>query len=82
MVKTQMITQNQIAERAFKIWEDEGHPHGRDEDHWKRAEAELRETMSRMTTPPKRAAKAQAKPETKAVKPKSPRASRAKAKTA
>ncbi len=25
-------------ERAYKIWEDEGRPEGRHEDHWRRAE--------------------------------------------
>ncbi|MCT7668030.1 DUF2934 domain-containing protein [Shinella kummerowiae] len=24
-------------ERAYKIWEDEGHPDGRHADHWRRA---------------------------------------------
>jgi hypothetical protein len=31
-----------IAERAYQIWEDEGQPHGKDEEHWQRAEEELR----------------------------------------
>jgi hypothetical protein len=31
-----------IRERAYAIWEDEGHPHGKDLAHWVRAEAEMR----------------------------------------
>jgi hypothetical protein len=30
-----------IAQRAFQIWESEGRPHGRDRDHWHRAEREI-----------------------------------------
>ncbi len=75
MRKTQMISRDQIAERAFEIWEKEGHPDGRDQEHWQRAEAELAETMKKMTTPPgkpaaKPAAKAATKPSAKvAAKP-------------
>ncbi|MDR7144908.1 DUF2934 domain-containing protein [Rhizobium sp. BE258] len=25
-------------ERAYRIWEDEGRPHGKHDDHWQRAE--------------------------------------------
>lgn len=63
MPKAQLITKDQIAERAFAIWEHEGKPHGRDQEHWERAEAELRDVMARMTpAKPKRAPKAAAKP--------------------
>lgn len=68
MRKTQMISRHQIAERAFEIWEKEGQPEGRDQEHWQRAEAELAETMKKMTTPPgKRAAKPAAKAAAKPV---------------
>jgi hypothetical protein len=30
-----------IAERAYRLWESEGRPHGRAVDHWLQAEAEL-----------------------------------------
>jgi DUF2934 family protein len=33
--------QGEIAERAYRIWEGEGRPSGRDIDHWLRAEAEV-----------------------------------------
>ena len=67
MPKTHLITRDQIAERAFEIWEHEGKPDGRDQEHWERAEAELREHMARMApAKPKRAAK----PKVEAVKAK------------
>ncbi|MFP5515539.1 MAG: DUF2934 domain-containing protein [Alphaproteobacteria bacterium] len=31
-----------IRRRAHELWESEGHPHGRDADHWAQAEAEIR----------------------------------------
>jgi hypothetical protein len=30
-----------IRMRAYQIWEQEGRPHGRDEDHWREAERQL-----------------------------------------
>jgi hypothetical protein len=30
-----------IANRAYQIWVEEGRPHGRDRDHWHRAEREI-----------------------------------------
>lgn len=30
-----------VRERAYRIWESEGRPHGRDLDHWLQAEREL-----------------------------------------
>lgn len=40
--------QARTAELAYAIWEREGRPHGRDEEHWRMAEAEL--TGSARTT--------------------------------
>jgi hypothetical protein len=80
MPKTQLINRSQIAERAFEIWEHEGKPHGRDQEHWQRAEIELRETMSRMTKPAgKRAGKAPVKAAAKSGKAKAGKTARAKA---
>lgn len=31
-----------ITRRAHEIWEAEGRPHGRDQEHWRQAEAEIR----------------------------------------
>jgi len=36
------ITYQQIAQRAYEIWEREGKPKGQDQDHWLQAEEELR----------------------------------------
>ncbi len=36
------ITFEDISKRAFEIWEREGKPEGRGQDHWFQAEAELR----------------------------------------
>ena len=33
--------QERIRRRAHAIWEREGRPHGRDQDHWRETESEL-----------------------------------------
>jgi hypothetical protein len=48
---------DEIAKRAFTMWELEGRPTGRDLEHWLRAEAELEATQNAQTgnkAPPKR----------------------------
>ncbi|WP_343525153.1 DUF2934 domain-containing protein [Sphingomonas sp.] len=35
--------EEQLRQRAYGIWQDEGQPHGRDRDHWEMAERELTE---------------------------------------
>ena len=35
------ISEEAIRERAYDIWEREGRPHGRDFEHWVRAQVEL-----------------------------------------
>jgi hypothetical protein len=35
-------SQQEIADLAQKFWEEEGRPEGKAEEHWRRAEAELR----------------------------------------
>lgn len=37
-----MDDNERIKQRAHEIWESEGRPHGRDSEHWARAEQELR----------------------------------------
>jgi hypothetical protein len=37
------VNYDEIAKRAFEIWEREGRPPGRDLEHWLAAEAELRQ---------------------------------------
>lgn len=36
------ITQEMISQRAYEIWMEEGRPDGRSDEHWNRAERELR----------------------------------------
>jgi hypothetical protein len=33
--------EQRILERAHQIWEEEGRPHGRDQEHWRQAEQEI-----------------------------------------
>ena len=35
------VTREEIAQRAYEIWESAGHPEGQDASHWLQAEAEL-----------------------------------------
>lgn len=39
-------TQNQIAARAYQIWQENGRQHGRDELDWLKAESELCEQLN------------------------------------
>ena len=32
--------EHRIRERAYRIWEEQGRPHGRHEDHWRQASQE------------------------------------------
>lgn len=36
-----MPNEDEIRQRAYAIWEQEGRPEGRQEEHWRRASAEL-----------------------------------------
>lgn len=40
-------TYEEIAKRAFEIWKNEGEIEGREQDHWLRAESELRKERSK-----------------------------------
>ena len=42
-----MDRENQIRERAYYLWEEEGRPHDRAQAHWAMAEVALRETTAR-----------------------------------
>jgi len=33
--------QSRIEQRAYELWEAEGYPHGKHEDHWHRAACEI-----------------------------------------
>lgn len=76
--------EEQLRQRAYGIWQAEGEPHGRDRDHWERAERELTEAVpeepAAVTKPAVRRKKADTAPQTIAAepKPKAPRKPRAK----
>ncbi len=42
-----LVRQKRIEQRAYLFWEAEGQPHGRHEEHWRRAERQIEadETM-------------------------------------
>jgi hypothetical protein len=51
------ISNDAVRERAYQIWEREGRPHGRDFEHWVRAQVELTvEARSNSNNPKKSAA--------------------------
>jgi len=56
------------AARAYAIWESEGRPHGRDHEHWLRAEREIAAEASPSQPSPKRPAR-KAAAKTPAAKP-------------
>jgi hypothetical protein len=41
-----MISEDEIRERAHRIWMEEGCPHGRDVEHWEKARQELEREAS------------------------------------
>jgi Protein of unknown function (DUF2934) len=42
--------EERIRQRAYEIWERAGRPHGRDQEHWRQAEAEI-DTLQRAAAP-------------------------------
>jgi Protein of unknown function (DUF2934) len=85
------ISDDAIRERAYYIWEREGRPHGRDYEHWVRAQVELIAEIStnnsgrkvaaaraRTANAKATAAKPNAKGAAKAGRPATTRAGRAK----
>jgi hypothetical protein len=41
-MSTETIGDNEVASRAYRLWEQAGKPHGRDLEFWIQAEAEAR----------------------------------------
>jgi hypothetical protein len=37
------VHKDRVQERAYQLWEEEGHPEGQHERHWRRAEDEFAE---------------------------------------
>jgi hypothetical protein len=60
------ISDDAVRERAYQIWEREGRPHGRDFEHWVRAQVEL--TVEASNNNNARRSAAPARPRTMAVK--------------
>jgi hypothetical protein len=59
--------EERIRQRAYAIWQSEGHGHGREEEHWHRAEREIAAEETRSTKAPRRAARAGKAPEKSAA---------------
>src|SRR4029077_20748279 len=47
--------EERIRQRAYALWQSEGHRHGRHEDHWHRAEREIAAEEAGPDGPPRRA---------------------------
>jgi hypothetical protein len=41
-MSTEIIKDNEVADRAYRLWEQAGKPHGRDLEFWIQAEGEAR----------------------------------------
>ncbi len=50
-----MDREQEIRSIAYRIWEYEGHPDGRDMEHWLKAEAMFREQERRESEPSRQA---------------------------
>ena len=60
--------EERIRQRAYAIWQSEGHDHGRHEDHWHRAEREIAAEEAGSSKAPRRAPRSkQAMPEKSAA---------------
>jgi hypothetical protein len=61
-----MITEQQIRERAFHLWEQDGCKHGQADHYWLSAESEMRTTpvaaVAKKRTPVKKAEGSEAAP--------------------
>jgi hypothetical protein len=49
-----------IRQKAYELWEKAGRPHGRDQEHWHQAAAEMTNGKSALAMPGKPARKAMA----------------------
>lgn len=63
-----------VSRRAYTIWEAEGRPEGRHEEHWYRAESEITHEEEAKKSPrrSREAAPPSARPATAATKPRQP----------
>jgi len=49
-MSTERTQQNEVANRAYRLWENAGRPHGRDLEFWVQAEAEAHRHVTGDTT--------------------------------
>src|ERR1051326_7791435 len=49
--------EERIRQRAYAIWQSEGHTHGREEEHWQRAEREIAAEEAGSNKAPRRASR-------------------------
>jgi Protein of unknown function (DUF2934) len=68
--------EERIRQRAYALWQSEGHRHGRHEDHWHRAEREIAAEEAGPGKAPRRASRPR-----KAATEKSPAATPARSRT-
>ncbi|HVC51475.1 MAG TPA: DUF2934 domain-containing protein [Stellaceae bacterium] len=61
-----------VRARAYAIWEAEGQPHGRHEDHWHRAAREITGEDAASAPRPRRATSAKAAPQPSSPQAKKP----------
>lgn len=47
-----LTDEERIRARAYALWVEEGRPHGRDREHWERAERELQAEHATPAAPP------------------------------
>jgi hypothetical protein len=63
------IDEARIRETAYRLWQEDGEPEGRDQDHWAKAIEALTSAEPEPTTPAKPARKPAAKTAAKAAPP-------------
>jgi hypothetical protein len=54
--------EERIKQRAYALWQSEGHRHGRHEDHWHRAEREIAAEEAGPGATPRRASRSRKAP--------------------
>ena len=50
-MRTLAMAEDEIRHTAYLIWLSEGRPNGREQEHWQRAERELKDNIASSRTP-------------------------------
>jgi hypothetical protein len=79
-MSTATLNDSMIAEAAFRLWETEGRPEGRDQEHWFRARTALEALVATPDAIPAKPRTIRAKAAPKAETAAAPKAGKAKAK--